>query len=621
VTAGELLAPVGWTLLVQLAAWEAGERLLARFVGAPDEGRALRATLSALVGFVLLANAVLLLALLRVLHAPLVAGAVIALAALGVRRLAGLAPWRGLRPSLADLPLGVALAFLLFRLPRALYPVIDHDDNVYHLLLPKHYLATHALDAPLFNLYGAMPHLIELLYVLPMTLGDYVAAKVFVFSIHFWMLLGLGACVQPRLGRLGVGAAALLLLSGQNVEWHLGRAYNEPVLGFFLLGAALAFVAFWQTRRTAWLAVVGLACGAACASKYTAWLFSAAVIAAVAFGIARLEPDPRRRLRALLLVVVPCAAIVLPWIARSLATTGNPVFPNLYGLFGGPHWSEVQALHHWRSLAINGGAQKDLGSYLLLPVRLVIDNRSFIAATFSGSLMAVFVAGLLHPRSYRGPGAPLQLMALGGLVAWAATIQSGRYLVALVPVITLAATRFLVPGRTLVAVAALALAVAAAQRALQPVVEPAGFEVFSRSRAELLERDPDFLIARLLNRNLPRDAKVLGVWYSRFFYLERPFEADPLYESSSVLTRLRELDDARAFARDLAARGFTHVVVGPGPGDAYFANQMPFDLLDERVYPARRHARDRALWRAFAARHLERLFQGGPVAVYRLRPT
>jgi hypothetical protein len=87
--------------------------------------------------------------------------------------------------------------------------VLDHDDNVYHLYLPMRYLATHAFAAPVFSLYGAMPHLIEMLYTLPLALGDFVAGKVFAFAIHFWILAGLGGGVRARLGRLG--ASRLIL--------------------------------------------------------------------------------------------------------------------------------------------------------------------------------------------------------------------------------------------------------------------------------------------------------------------------------------------------------------------------------------------------------------------------
>ena len=622
VTATELLTPILWVGIIQLAAWEAGERLLSRITRppGPSVNAPLRATLAALLGLVAFANAVLLLAILHLLYAPLVVAAVLALAALGARRLSRLRPWRGLRPSLRDLPLAIAVAFVLAHLPNALYPVLDHDDNVYHLELPKHYLASHALDAPVFSLYGAMPHLIEILYVVPLALGDFVAGKVFALSIHFWILAGIGAFALPRIGRLGVGVGALLCLSGQNVEWHLGRAYNEPILGFFLLGAALAFLAWWETRRGVYLAIVGIACGAACASKYTAWLFAAVILASAAAGILRLEQSAPRRLRAALLLLLPCAALVLPWVVKNLITTGNPVYPNLYGIFGGADWSEIQVLHHWKSLRANGGLHKDLATYLMIPLRLVTDNERFLAATFSGSLMAVFLAGLLHPAAWRRAGAHVQMMAIGGGLAWAFTIQGGRYLVALVPLITLAAMFLLEGGRTLVAVAALAIGIAVTQRTLQPVTEFPAMDVFSVSRQELLEQNGGWKLCQFLNRRLPPDAKVLGLWYNRFFFLERPFEADAAYEAPSGLAWLRKLDDPETFARALAARGFTHLVVGTHPRDVYLNNKMGFDLLDDRVYPAEQLERDRMLWSEFSTRYLERMPWNGPGIVYRLRP-
>ncbi len=621
-TAGELLTPILWVGTIQLAAWEAGERLQAASMRAPGPAAsgALRASLSLLLGLVAFANAALLLALLHLLYAPILVSAALALGGLGLLRLGRLKPWTRLRPALEDLPLAIALAFLLAHLPDALYPVLQHDDNVYHLHLPRHSLASHALAAPVFGLYGAMPHLIEVLYAFPLALGDFVAGKLLAWSIHFWILAGLGGWLAPRAGRLGAGVAALLYLSGQNVASNFGRAYNEPILGFFLLSGALAFLAWWETRRDGYLVVVGIACGAACASKYTAWLFAFVILASAAAGVLRLEPSTPRRLRAAALLLLPCAALVFPWIVKNILTTGNPVYPNLYGIFGGPWWSEIQVYHHWKSLRVNGGLHKDLATYLMIPLHLVTDNERFIAATFSGSLMAVFLASLFHPASWRRAGAHVQAMAIGGLLAWTFTIQNGRYLVALVPLIALAAMFLLEGGRTLVAVAALAIGIAVSQRTLQPVTEFPVLDVFSVSRQELVERNGGWNLLQFLNQQLPPDAKVLGLWYNRFFFLERPFEADAAYEAPSGLAWLRKLDDPEAFARALGARGFTHLVVGTHPRTEYLDNKLGFDLLDDRVYPAQQLERDRALWREFTARYLERLPWNGPGIVYRLRP-
>ena len=163
-----------------------------------------------------------------------------------------------LRLSLEDLPLALAVGFLLAHLPNALYPVLEHDDNVYHLYLPTRYLATHAFDAPVFSLYGAMPHLIEVLYVVPLALGDFVAGKLFAFSIHFWILAGLGGCVRPRLGRLGVGVAArcctcpVRTSSGTSAAPTTSRSSASSCSGRRWRSAS-----WWDTRRAAYLAIVG----------------------------------------------------------------------------------------------------------------------------------------------------------------------------------------------------------------------------------------------------------------------------------------------------------------------------------------------------------------------------
>jgi hypothetical protein len=211
-------------------------------------------------------------------------------------------------------------------------------------------------------------------------------------------------------------------------------------------------------------------------------------------------------------------------------------------------------------------------------------------------------------------------MAIGGMLAWAFTIQGGRYLVALVPLITLAAMFLLEGGRALVAVAALAIGIALSQRTLQPVSEFPVMDIFSFPRQELIERNGGWKLAEFLNRQLPPDAKVLGLWYNRFFFLERPFEADPAYEAPSGLAWLRKLDDPEAFARALADRGFTHLVVGSYPESVFLTNSMIFGLVDERIYPAQRLERDQALWAQFTSRYLERLPWPGPGVVYRLRP-
>src|SRR5262249_28764648 len=139
-----------------------------------------------------------------------------------------------------------AVLFVLAAIPLALAPVLDHDDNVYHLAFPKIYLAHHAIGY-LPSLNANMPHLVEVLYTFPMSLGDFTAAKTLNLFFTLWCLVGLRSVVKDALGRTLGGVAALVYLSNPVVQWHLGRGYIETVLGTFLLGAAIALLRFVRT--------------------------------------------------------------------------------------------------------------------------------------------------------------------------------------------------------------------------------------------------------------------------------------------------------------------------------------------------------------------------------------
>src|SRR5262249_324113 len=84
----------------------------------------------------------------------------------------------------------------------------------------------------------------------------------------------------------------------------------------------------------------------------------------------------RRSLRDVLLwVALPAFALVLPWYIRSFVYTGNPLYPLLYRVFGGPDWSLVldRQFMSWQQSIGMGRTAID---YLLLPLRVVLDGGS-----------------------------------------------------------------------------------------------------------------------------------------------------------------------------------------------------------------------------------------------------
>jgi hypothetical protein len=623
-TATEVIVPVAWAGACHLAMWAAGSRIrpLVEPAG-EDEPVAQRAFLSAMLGFAVLSTVAVLLACLKLLYAPVLIGGVLALAADGAIRLYRVRPRALPRMTAARIAVIVVVLGAVAYVPTALDPVLEHDESTYHLLLPKVYLAAHGLVALPWNVYANMPHQTDLAFVGPLAIGDAGATRLFVFGFALWTLVGMAPMARRIAGEWGPAMATLLYLAGANVRFHLGLTHVELVLGALLLGAVLSLSAGWR-RGAAPLRTFAILVGTACATKYTGWLFAAVLFAAASVSVLRSSGSLRRRLLGIAALAAIAAVPLAPWLVKNAIVTGNPIYPSFFHLLGGVHWSEIQDLHIARSAAIPGGADKTLWSYLLLPFNLVFREQDFFfCPSFSAGLMALFLAAMCVPWRSADPSTRIRLVALGGFAAWATGVQQGRFLVAWIPVMVVAACHALAPLRGLrfaPVVATLSiLAVAVAQARWQPNQVRPRFDVLQVSREKLLMQDPAYRLGTFLNRIVPPGGTVLGMWENRFYYLDRASIGDGSWESPVVLAGLRESGDAAAFARGMASRGVTHVVLGVSPCKLFLSNRMAFDLLDDRVYPGTRLRADAELLNRFLEEQLELVVSEGDWLVYRLR--
>ncbi len=583
------------------------------------------------LGFAALGQAAFVLAVARLLYSPALVAGVVALAGLAVIRFARerlepritAALARRFAPTIADAPLALAILFAATFLTSALDPSLAHDDNVYHLKLPREYLARHGFVALPMSLFANMPHFVELLYTLPMAVGDYTAAKVFNLSLAFWTIGGLVSFARPVVGRALAGVVALLYVGGKNIQWHLGLAYVEPVIGFFLLGATLAFLAWRETGNAGYIKILAVGCGVALASKYSAWFYAAVVLIVAIVAIARAPALAGRRRRECAVVLGIAAAIAAPWLVKNALITGNPIYPNLYRVFDGRYWSAVQEAQFLRSQAAAGGGPRDLFGLLAIPFDLTVRDARFFCPSFSISLMALFLAALAIPASYRAPRAGLLAISAGGFLAWVLSIHQGRFLVAWVPVMALSGALALAPlrgrPRATLAVTLLVIAIAAHQIRAQLYPYTTRLDVLVRPRAELEVHNANCRLCQFLNGAVPQDGKVLVFWDNRFYFLDRAYWADSAYEAPSALAWLRAFDDEEAFAREIVRLGFTHVVVNAAVATDYMSDRMGVSVVHDGIYPAARHERDRKLFDRLVLRYFEKIHQEGNNMVFRIR--
>ena len=622
-TPSELIVPLASAGDTHLAMWTAGswlrEKALRCAIGGDDPAGS--AFQSVLLGCALLSTLAFALGALHILYAPLLDAIVVLLAAAGLWRLMRVRSWVMRAITFSDVPLVASAAFVIAHVPKALYPVLEHDENVYHLLFPKLYVSAHALVALPWSMYANMPHLVDLSFVFPMALGGFTAARVFVLGFVGWTLVGLAPFGRAMLGRMGPGVLAVLYLSGRVVQWHLGLAYVEPVIGAFMLCALHSLWRYGEDGETAHLRVLGIVAGAACASKYTIWPLTAALLATVA--VVRPQGRPRIGLRAFVVMAGLCALFVVPWLVKSALVTGNPIFPNAHGVFGGTYWSQTQTVQFQHEVGYGRGADKDPWAYLKLPLHVVtVPAARNLGSSFSASVMVLLLASMAYPWRRVEFGTTLRFLSIAGFVFWSFGSHQTRFLLAFVPVMIVTASWALLPLRrfraALGAVTIVVTAVALVQMRLQPnPVEPA-LDVFTVSREELLSRNLCWDLTAFLNRVVPSGGRVLSFWENRLYFLERPFIADSNHGAPAMLGRLRAVGDAHAFAEKSAAEGVTHVVVNPVLYQRYMANEFVFNLIDEPYYSAERLKADKELFDRFVNTELTEVPWDGGWAVFRL---
>ena len=391
----------------------------------------------------------------------------------------------------------------------ALAPEILADGITYHLGLPYEYVRLGGFPDRI-AFFDMAPQGMEMLYAVAFAFGRHSAAKLVEFGFFLASLP-----LIFRVGRrLGIGDLASLTAAAfyfcAPVAGITGSSsYNDAAAVFFTLAAFYLLLVWRDTSDGRYLLPAGALAGFCYAIKFPG-VFAAA--GAVLFILAH------RRVRAAALVALGAALVMVPWLARDFALTGNPVAPLMNGLFPNP-WFHVA---RERELAASLRSFGPIGP-ANVPWQLAFGDR--LTGTFGPLFLAL----------------PLALLALrrsaGRLLLAAAVLLA-------VPWFFNTGARFLMPS---VVFAALALGMALPRRvawaaiALQAALcWPQAIDLWETRPAFRLhefplraalrltpeaqyirKRAPEYDVARMVERSTPPDARVLSLIAVAGAYLDR----------------------------------------------------------------------------------------------------
>jgi len=342
--------------------------------------------------------------------------------------------FRTLRSKSLALILVVALLTFVTLLPvllLPLYPPTGWDATMYHLPYAKIYLQNHQIVMTPYLRYPVFPQINEMLFTL-MLLYDDIAAQLTQFFMMVIVAVALYAWGHRAFSsRVGLWAAALWL-ANPLVIWLGVSAYIDIGLTLFVTLGAYALFNWMSSKELSWLVLAGIFSGLAAASKYPALFFLAA------FGLITLYISVRERrwtYPVLFGIIAVCSAAT--WYLRNTYYTGNPVFPFFGQIFGYGLWSPKDLTHLLGDMKSNGTGQT-LSSLLFLPWNLTFNSSLFGAEAPLSPIYFITLPILLFFGVQNIYLRGLLTLSIAYTLFWFFSVQVGRFLVPILPILSLA---------------------------------------------------------------------------------------------------------------------------------------------------------------------------------------
>lgn len=540
-------------------------------------------------------------------------------------------PWTPIEllPTLALL-LALGSCFLV-----ATNPTVSWDGSTYHLTLPRLFLEHGGFRPVPMNVYSNWPLGTELLFAPALAFVDHALAKLLHFGFGLLVLRTLFLAARPW-GRALAWLAVGLLLANGVVLFELRVAYVDLASAFYLL-AGLLFLdralgnegKEGNPRSLSWVAMAGLCGGLLAGVKITGG------VAAAFLGVLLLpmlirrrgsdppDGEPERGIGAwkgVAAFAVPAALLALPWLVRNAVLTGNPAYPFLWELWGGPDWSSElgEQLSAWQR---GIGMGREPLDYLLLPLRVVLfGGRGY--ENFDGELGLHWLLAipLALWACLRGEGGGRSLARRAVLVSalsfvfWALSSQQMRFLIPILPLLALAST---LGAATLGARRAGGRIGSGVVLALGSLVFIVFLFVVERPLLQAgashlrLYLQPGFETDPMAARppvfdaidQLPEDARLLMINTNQGFYSSREYLADSFFEASQVSHWL-DTPSPEEVARRLGERGISHVLVDRRPRGTRYPRAL-LELIQDPARARPLHADERHVLLALLGRPLE----------------
>ncbi len=287
----------------------------------------------------------------------------------------------------------------------ACVPPVSRDALIHHLEIPKLYLqhgGVYEIPPLKFSYY---PMNLDLLYLLPLYLGNDIAPKFIHFAFALLTAAMIFAYLKRRLNLTYALFGTLLFLSVPIIIKLSITAYVDLGLIFFST-AAILYIFKWREHgfKKRHLITAGLFCGLALGTKYNGLIVFFLLTLFVPFlhsrgrqphGPALATAGPNSRKSGFFrsagygaLFFLTALIVFSPWLIRNYRWTGNPLYPLYDSFFHAPaHVASEKGRQPMGHFAVRKFVYKETAlETLSIPVRIFFQGQDGDPKFFDGRL-------------------------------------------------------------------------------------------------------------------------------------------------------------------------------------------------------------------------------------------
>jgi hypothetical protein len=520
--------------------------------------------------------------------------------------------------------IAISLAYIAIGLGSALSPELSFDALNVHLPYARDSASAHrAVFAP-NNWSSVMPALPLMAYITAFAWSGVTLAKL--FNLLCYVVTGgtVWWFSMRRWGRVHAAAATLLFLSSPLAIYEATTALIDLPFALFSAMGIFSLLEWTVGDKEPFLRLSAFSLGLAFGCKYHAAFWFLPIFLVLTWHCLKVKKTGVAQAFSLMArYALIAAAPAVPWLVRAWYFSGNPVFPLANSLFRSPYFPPAMEAAA-KAMYANEGVGRSFQALALLPWTVTFHPGPF-RGTPGMLLLPGAVLAVIRIRTRQARYA--FLLAALYFYTWAMTAQEIRYLLPLIPLLSiLAAAGILGTGATLEKqagargglrqFAGAAILLLGSLTALPPVYplwvrdwtywhgyrSPLRFLAGKETFQEFLNRDvPSIYVYDYINANLRPSDRVLLLNDSAQFYSR----IATLYSFTVEGERILQQTSEEGVLRQLKESGISYVLLnynGVEPLSGVEPRQGVYFFLN----------------RAFQDRHLESVFSRNNVVLYRV---